>query len=231
MGTNKKCIISGKYKDRCNCGKEGCGKSLCKNTGKRRECCKCPNESCGKSFCKKTGKRKAYCSCGNDLCGKDLCITTGKHRYKCRCGNDSCGKSFCKDTGIEKTRCHCNNNDCGGERCKHNKRFCKECDLNKYLIHNIRVSIKERLKSKDKSSIEYLGCSIDTFKSHIESQFKEGMSWENHGSWHIDHVKPIKYKEDGIEPDLEEIKKRFHYLNTQPLWATENISKGSRYIG
>lgn len=54
------------------------------------------------------------------------------------------------------------------------------------------------------------------------------MTWENYGKiWHIDHIVPINYK----NPTLDEVIKRLHYLNTQPLWASENISKGNRYIG
>ena len=26
---------------------------------------------------------------------------------------------------------------------------------------------------------------------HIESQFTEGMTWENYGEWHVDHRLPI----------------------------------------
>ena len=39
----------------------------------------------------------------------------------------------------------------------------------------------------------------------------------------------LKYEEDGISPTIEEVAKRLHYTNTQPLWATENMSKGNRY--
>jgi hypothetical protein len=52
------------------------------------------------------------------------------------------------------------------------------------------------------------------------------MTWENHGSWHIDHRIPIcsfDLKEE------EEQKKCFHYTNLQPLWAAENLSKGGKY--
>ena len=80
------------------------------------------------------------------------------------------------------------------------------------------------------SSTEYLGCDIDTFKAHIESQFKEGMTWESHGEWHIDHKIPLKYKRNGETPSLEEVALRLHYTNTQPMWASENISKGNHYI-
>ena len=52
------------------------------------------------------------------------------------------------------------------------------------------------------------------------------MSWENYGEWHIDHKVPLKYN----KPSLEEVVQRLHYTNTQPMWASENISKGCQYI-
>ena len=75
------------------------------------------------------------------------------------------------------------------------------------------------------SSTEYLGCNIETFKKHIEQQSTEGMSWENYGERHIDHKTPLKYNKP-----LLEVVQRLHYTNTQPMWASENMSKGCRYI-
>ena len=75
-------------------------------------------------------------------------------------------------------------------------------------------------------SAEYLGCNIKMFKKQIEQQFTEGMSWENYGEWHIDHKIPLKYN----KPSLEEVVQRLHYTNTQPMWASENMSKGCQYI-
>ena len=46
----------------------------------------------------------------------------------------------------------------------------------------------------------------------------------------MDHHIPLAYKQDGVSPSLEEVAKRLHYTNTQPLWASENMSKGNRYI-
>ena len=81
------------------------------------------------------------------------------------------------------------------------------------------------------SSQEYLGCDINTFKRHIENQFVDRMTWENYGKlWHIDHKKPQKYKEDGEPPSLEEVAQRLQYTNTQPMWASENMSKGNRHV-
>jgi hypothetical protein len=92
----------------------------------------------------------------------------------------------------------------------------------------VAVSVRRALKSdKSKHSIEYLGCNIEEFKEHIENQFIEGMTWENHGEWHIDHIIPIKYE----NPSLEEVIERLHWKNTQPLWASDNIAKGNRFIG
>ena len=78
---------------------------------------------------------------------------------------------------------------------------------------------------KEMSSTEYLGCNIETFKRHIEQQFTEGMSWENYGNRHIDHKTPLKYNKP-----LLEVVQGLHYTNTQPVWASENMSKGYRYI-
>ena len=52
------------------------------------------------------------------------------------------------------------------------------------------------------------------------------MSWENYGKGHINHKIPLKYN----KPSLEEVVLRLHYTNTQPMWASENMSKGCRYI-
>lgn len=51
------------------------------------------------------------------------------------------------------------------------------------------------------------------------------MSWYNRGQWHIDHVKPCA-KFDMLDED--EQRECFHYTNLQPLWAHDNLSKGSR---
>ncbi|KKM26281.1 hypothetical protein LCGC14_1586340 [marine sediment metagenome] len=64
-------------------------------------------------------------------------------------------------------------------------------------------------------------------KNHLQKKFQPGMSWENYGKWHIDHIIPIKYG----DPSLEEVANRLHYTNTQPLWGSDNISKGNRSIG
>jgi len=118
--------------------------------------------------------------------------------------------------------------------CEHNtpKHQCKICDPQGHLRHIVSSRIRHALKSdKTERSIEYLGCTIAEFKAHIESQFKENMTWENFGDWQIDHIVPIKYKKNGQNPTLEDVIERLHWKNTQPMWAKDNIAKGNRFIG
>ena len=99
------------------------------------------------------------------------------------------------------------------------------------VVTSIRTRISKLLRQKnaDKNNnfYEHLGCSKDYFIEYFEAKFKEGMSWENHGEWHIDHIKPCA---SFNLLDEEEQKKCFHYTNLQPLWASENLSKGCKFI-
>lgn len=86
---------------------------------------------------------------------------------------------------------------------------------------------------KSQRTEEILGCSMEEFMVHIESQFTEGMSWENHGQcrkgdcyvWHVDHRIPLATAETE-----EDIIKLCHYTNLHPMWALENIVKGNKII-
>lgn len=60
---------------------------------------------------------------------------------------------------------------------------------------------------------------------HLQKQFKERMSWDNYGEWHIDHIIPCASFDLTKE---SEQKKCFHYKNLQPLWAKDNIIKGCK---
>lgn len=107
----------------------------------------------------------------------------------------------------------------------------------KFKIHkNTGRRIREILgQSKSKRCIDYVGCSLETFKKHIECQFLEGMSWDNYGedntgnkvnAWHIDHKIPCKAFNLSNET---EVKACFNYRNLRPLWATDNIVKSATY--
>lgn len=77
---------------------------------------------------------------------------------------------------------------------------------------------------KNAKSEYILGCTIEEFRNYIESKFTEGMNFENYGKWHLDHIKPL-----ASATTEEEIIILNHYTNFQPLWAADNIAKGSKY--
>jgi len=105
------------------------------------------------------------------------------------------------------------------------------------VICNIRKRTYNVLdgRRKTQKSLAMLGCSAEQLRAHLESQFRDGMSWENYGikGWHIDHIIPLAsfkfFNEDGSEnPDAFKI--AMNYKNLQPLWAKENISKSDRIL-
>ena len=116
-------------------------------------------------------------------------------------------------------------------RHKRNERYSQryqndpEFKLRKTVRNHTHKIIKATKIQKSKSSFEYLGCTIGEFKEHIESQFVEGMSWENYGlyGWHIDHKVPLDWYVKNHTNPFE----ANHYTNLQPMWAGDNMSKGN----
>jgi hypothetical protein len=94
------------------------------------------------------------------------------------------------------------------------------------LKQNIRNTILRGLENKkSKLTEEILGCSIQELIQHLQNQFTEGMSWDNHGKngWHIDHKFPL-----AKASSESEIYKLNHYTNLQPLWEEENLRKSDK---
>ena len=101
------------------------------------------------------------------------------------------------------------------------------------IQYKLSVSIRTRLNrairnnQKSGSPIKDLGCTIDELKIWIESQFQDGMSWDNWSlkGWHIDH-KLALYNFDLNNRDQFLI--AVNYNNLQPMWAYNNLSKGKK---
>ena len=66
------------------------------------------------------------------------------------------------------------------------------------------------------------GCSFDDLYIHIEAQFVDGMNWNNINEWHIDHIIPVSFSQS-----KDELLLLNHYTNLRPLWAKDNLLKGS----
>jgi len=88
------------------------------------------------------------------------------------------------------------------------------------LRRRVHHAIQDNYKSA--STLILLGCSVEQFKTHLELQFTEGMTWDNYGQWHIDHIKPC-YSFDLSKPEQQ--LECFNYLNQRPLWAIDNLSR------
>jgi len=113
----------------------------------------------------------------------------------------------------------------------HHKHYTK----NKYhtdpiykIISLHRSRLRNALKTQNanklvKKSAELFGCTLNDLKLHLERQFRQEWTWENHGLvWHIDHINPIsKFN----LADEDEQKKAFHYTNLQPLSKEDNLKK------
>lgn len=99
---------------------------------------------------------------------------------------------------------------------------------NGYFATLLRTSLLKALQGKVKtcSALRLLGCSIDQFRVHLQSKFRDGMAWNNHGTiWHIDHIKPCA---SFNLTNHNEQANCFHYSNMQPLLVLENLRKGDR---
>lgn len=92
----------------------------------------------------------------------------------------------------------------------------------------IRAVIKRSGAVKKSKSFELLGCNAKQLKRYLESLWSMGMNWNNYGfrGWHIDHIRPL-CSFDLKKHDQQKI--AFHYMNLQPLWAKDNLTKSGRY--
>jgi hypothetical protein len=80
-------------------------------------------------------------------------------------------------------------------------------------------------KQKEGHTIDLLGYSAIELKQHLESLFLNGMTWENKGEWHIDHIIPVSsFDKDTSITVVNALS------NLQPLWGADNIKKGDKII-
>jgi hypothetical protein len=107
------------------------------------------------------------------------------------------------------------------ERRKNDVLFRLSCNLSS----RVRQFISKRKMRKTNTTFEIVGCTPQELKTYLEQKFTEGMSWENQGKWHIDHKIPL-----ASAKSEEELYKLCHFTNLQPMWASENIKKGSKII-
>jgi len=115
-------------------------------------------------------------------------------------------------------------------RNKYERRKTKD-DIQFRISKNLRRRLRNALNNKTKSgsAVKDLGCSIESFKTYLESKFQSGMTWNNYGydGWHIDHIKPLSSFD---LTDRKQFLEACHYTNLQPLWAQDNLTKSNKLI-
>ena len=93
------------------------------------------------------------------------------------------------------------------------------------IVSLVRNSINKKGYSKKSKTNEILGIDYDGFMKHIESQFVDGMSWDNRFEWELDHKIPVS-----LGKSEEDIIRLNHYSNFRPLWKKENILKSNKIL-
>jgi hypothetical protein len=99
--------------------------------------------------------------------------------------------------------------------------------IKRRLSSRLQKLVKQRHATKCDRAVVLLGIRVGDFLKYLESLFKPGMGWHNRSLWHIDHRTPC----ESFDLTIPEQQRRcFHYTNLQPLWAADNMRKGSKLI-
>jgi hypothetical protein len=146
--------------------------------------------------------REKYISNGKDECKRHYAIEAGKKirkQYLSRISLDLCINNYVKNI--------------------------HEIPIIR-ITNNLTKRIYKKLREANASRLfkynNLLGCSLSEFKSYIESKFTKGMSFDNYGSWEIDHIIPVSKFDFS---NIEQIRQCCHHTNLQPLWKHDNRVK------
>jgi len=91
----------------------------------------------------------------------------------------------------------------------------------------VGTALRKQAGDKAYKTHQLIGCTIPELMAHLESQFQDGMTWQNRGrnGWHVDHIIPCAAFD---LTDPEQQRQCFHFTNLQPLWEADNIRKGAK---
>ncbi len=252
---NGVCKKHGAKVNRCKideCNNQARQGGVCIKHGSKVNRCKideCNNQVKQGGVCTKHGAKVYRCKieeCNNQVRLGGVCTKHGAKVYKCKikgCDNQYRQGGVCTKHGAKVTKCSsegCSNIRVVRGKCKKHgddeARNKRNEYYRKYKKENIKVRLKCNLRSRLSHALhgnytrgtvmKLVGCSLQHLKDYLESQFTEGMTWDNYGlvGWHMDHIIPCASFDLTNE---EEQRKCFHYTNLQPLWAKDNLRKGS----
>ena len=100
-----------------------------------------------------------------------------------------------------------------------------DSDIQKGIYRALtRKGKKRTAKRKRKNWEHFVGYTEEDIKQYLENLFQDGMTWDNYGEWHVDHIIPkfyFRYK--SVKDNL--FKSCWSLQNLQPLWGSENVQK------
>lgn len=186
-------------------------------------------ECCGLMF-EKTQHHNKFCSdvCRNRVNNVSKQSKRGDRAERsCRC----CGVFFTPEYG-NKNKLQCSEECRAAYQAKSRYASMKQriaSDPVERLKRSMRTFICQSIirggyKKKSRAH-EILGCDWSIFRRHIEKQFKPGMTWDRRSEWHIDHIVPMASAANETEALALN-----HFTNLQPLWAIDNLRKGSKVL-
>jgi len=113
----------------------------------------------------------------------------------------------------------------------------------KYFDNPLKKKIRNRMSRRMRHALSgrnlskkwihifnIVGYSVEDLQKHLETRFQSGMTWDNIGEWHIDHIIPESSFNYSSTAD-ELFTQCWSLDNLQPLWAKDNLSKGSKLLG
>lgn len=212
---------------------------VCTKCKKRKSITKFSKHKIGKnglrSQCKKCCKEYNIQWYNNNL--KKVAIVNKRWRDNNKKKNAAIIKQWCKNNPEKKIAANTRYIQSSKGKLTRKRRREKERLIPKNKLNNtmrvaINISLKRKGASKNGCHWEILvGYTVQQLKLHLEKQFTEGMLWNNYGhgrnKWCIDHKKPIvsfNYNNSN-HPDF---KKCWGLKNLQPMWCSENFSKGAK---
>lgn len=102
--------------------------------------------------------------------------------------------------------------------------------------YKLKINLSRRIRyelhalgkgRKTNRTVEYIGCTIEDLKTHLERQFTPEITWESYGTvWHIDHRIPCAAWD--LVDDFES-KCCWNYRNLQPMLSSDNQRKKDKY--
>lgn len=108
------------------------------------------------------------------------------------------------------------------EYIREKRKSCTFTKISSALRCRINDAIRTAKATKHDRSMNLIGCTVLELMNHLAEKFTEGMTWENHGKWHIDHIRPCS--EFDMSDPVQQME-CFHFSNLQPLWARDNLMK------